>query len=123
MLSCLLNLILGCWLRGRGEFGIGGNEDTQPFRLARAEPVYQVVQVVVVVSRGHRNSLRFAYRGCRDRQLELAISRGVFLEELANPGAAELPVTELLRDLVLATAPPAAAAVARSADGTQRDVG
>jgi AcrR family transcriptional regulator len=40
-------------------------------------------------------------------QLELAISRGAFLEELANPGAAELPVTELLRDLVLATAPAA----------------
>ena len=54
-------------------------------------------------------------------RLELAISRGVFLEELANPGAAELPVTELLRDLVLATAAPAAAAVARSADGTERD--
>jgi hypothetical protein len=54
-------------------------------------------------------------------QLELAISRGAFLEELANPGAAELPVTEVLRDLVLATAPPAAAAVAQSADGTERD--
>jgi AcrR family transcriptional regulator len=40
-------------------------------------------------------------------QLELAISRGAFLEELVNPGAAELPVTEILRDLVLATVPPA----------------
>jgi AcrR family transcriptional regulator len=54
-------------------------------------------------------------------QLELAISRGVFLEELADPGTAELPVTQVLRDLVLQAAPPADAAVAQSPDGTQRD--
>jgi AcrR family transcriptional regulator len=54
-------------------------------------------------------------------QLELAISRGAFLEELANPGAAELPVTEVLSDLVLQVTPAAAAAAAPSEDGTQRD--
>ena len=43
-------------------------------------------------------------------QLELAISRGALLEELAHPGAADLPVTEILSDLVLQTAPPGAAA-------------
>jgi AcrR family transcriptional regulator len=56
-------------------------------------------------------------------RLELAISRGAFLEELADPGAAELPVTEVLRDLVLQTEPLATAAAARSADGTERDAG
>jgi AcrR family transcriptional regulator len=54
-------------------------------------------------------------------RLELAISRGVFLEELAAPGTPELPVTEVLRDLVLQAAPPAGATVVQSADGTQRD--
>lgn len=68
MLSCLLSFILGCWLRGRGEFGIGGNEDTQPFRLARAEPVYQVVQVVVVVSRSHRHQSTVPVPRVRDRR-------------------------------------------------------
>jgi AcrR family transcriptional regulator len=41
-------------------------------------------------------------------QLELAISRGAFLEELAHPSAADLPVTEVMSELVLQTAPPAA---------------
>jgi AcrR family transcriptional regulator len=54
-------------------------------------------------------------------QLELAISRGALLEELAHPGAADLPVTEILSDLVLQTAPPAAAAAIRSADGRESD--
>jgi AcrR family transcriptional regulator len=54
-------------------------------------------------------------------QLELAISRGAFLEELAHPGAADLPVTEIMSDLVLQTAPPAAAAAIQSADGRESD--
>ena len=54
-------------------------------------------------------------------QLELAISRGAFLEELAHPGAADLPVTEVMSDLVLQTAPPAAAAAIQSADGRESD--
>ena len=41
------------WLGGRGEFGIGGDKQAKPLRLARAEPVHQVVQVVAVVSRCH----------------------------------------------------------------------
>ncbi len=41
-------------------------------------------------------------------QLELAISRGAFLEELAHPSAADLPVTEVMSELVLQTAPPTA---------------
>jgi AcrR family transcriptional regulator len=40
-------------------------------------------------------------------QLSLAISRGVFLEELADPGAADLPAPEVISELVLQTAPPA----------------
>ena len=56
-------------------------------------------------------------------RLELAISRGAFLEELADPGAAELPVTEILRDLVLQTVPPADAVDPRSADGKERNAG
>jgi AcrR family transcriptional regulator len=39
-------------------------------------------------------------------QLALAISRGAFLEELADPGAADLPAPEVISDLVLRTAPP-----------------
>jgi AcrR family transcriptional regulator len=54
-------------------------------------------------------------------QLELAISRGAFLEELAHPRAADLPVTEVMSDLVLQTAPPAAAAAIQSADGRESD--
>jgi AcrR family transcriptional regulator len=54
-------------------------------------------------------------------QLELAISRGAFLEELAHPGAADLPVTEIMSDLVLQTAPPVAAAAIQSADGRESD--
>ena len=54
-------------------------------------------------------------------QLELAISRGALLEELAHPGAADLPVTEIMSDLVLQTAPPAAAAAIQSADGRESD--
>ena len=54
-------------------------------------------------------------------QLELAISRGAFLEELAHPGGADLPVTEVMSDLVLQTAPPAAAAAIQSADGRESD--
>lgn len=40
-------------------------------------------------------------------QLSLAMSRGVFLEELADPGA-DLPAPEVISELVLQTAPPAA---------------
>jgi len=54
-------------------------------------------------------------------QLELAISRGAFLEELAHPGAADLPVTEVMSGLVLQTAPPAAAAAIQPADGRESD--
>jgi AcrR family transcriptional regulator len=54
-------------------------------------------------------------------QLELAISRGAFLEELAHPGAADLPVTEIMSGLVLQTAPPTAAAAIQSADGRESD--
>ena len=54
-------------------------------------------------------------------QLELAISRGAFLEELAHPAAADLPVTEIMSDLVLQTAPPATAAAIQSADGRESD--
>ena len=44
------------WLGGGGEFGIGGDKHARPLRLARAEPVHQVVQVVMVVSRCHSGS-------------------------------------------------------------------
>ncbi len=54
-------------------------------------------------------------------QLELAISRGAFLEELAHPGAVDLPVTEIMSDLVLQTAPSAAATANQSADGREPD--
>jgi AcrR family transcriptional regulator len=54
-------------------------------------------------------------------QLELAISRGAFLEELAHPDAADLPVTEIMSDLVLQTARPAAAAAIQAADGREPD--
>jgi AcrR family transcriptional regulator len=40
-------------------------------------------------------------------QLSLAISRGAFLEELADPGAADLPAPEVMSELVLQTAPAA----------------
>ncbi|HYB17205.1 MAG TPA: helix-turn-helix domain-containing protein [Streptosporangiaceae bacterium] len=40
-------------------------------------------------------------------QLSLAISRGSFLEELADPGAADLPAPQVISELVLQTAPPA----------------
>ena len=39
-------------------------------------------------------------------QLSLAMSRGAFLEELADPGAAGLPAPEVVTELVLQTAPP-----------------
>ena len=42
------------WLRGGGKVGVGGDQDAQPLGLAQAEPVYQVVQVVMVVRRGHK---------------------------------------------------------------------
>jgi AcrR family transcriptional regulator len=41
-------------------------------------------------------------------QLSLAISRGAFLEELADPAAADLPAPQVISELVLQTAPPAA---------------
>jgi AcrR family transcriptional regulator len=37
-------------------------------------------------------------------QLSLAVSRGVFLEELADPDAADLPAAEVISELVLQTA-------------------
>ena len=39
-------------------------------------------------------------------QMTMAISRGAFLEQLANPGGPSLPTTEVISDLVLQTAPP-----------------
>jgi AcrR family transcriptional regulator len=42
-------------------------------------------------------------------QLSLAISRGAFLEELADPGAADLPAPQVISELVVQTAPPPAA--------------
>jgi AcrR family transcriptional regulator len=39
-------------------------------------------------------------------QLSLAISRGAFLEELADPGAADLPAPQVMVEIVLQTAPP-----------------
>ena len=52
------------WLGGRSEFGIGGDKHAEPLRLARAEPVHQVVQVIVVVSCCHRTSLWLLVAGC-----------------------------------------------------------
>ncbi len=40
-------------------------------------------------------------------ELSLAVSRGAFLERLANPGGADLPTTEVISELVLQTMPPA----------------
>jgi len=40
-------------------------------------------------------------------ELSLAVSRGAFLERLANPAAPGLPTTEVISELVLQTAPPA----------------
>jgi AcrR family transcriptional regulator len=42
-------------------------------------------------------------------QLSLAISRGAFLEELADPGAADLPAPQVMAEIVLQTAAAAAA--------------
>jgi hypothetical protein len=50
----LLALSRSFWLGGGGKFGIGGDQDAQPVGLVRAEPVYQVMQVVIVMSRCHR---------------------------------------------------------------------
>lgn len=33
---------------GQVKFGVGGDEHAQPLRLARTEPVHQVIQIVVV---------------------------------------------------------------------------
>ena len=41
-------------------------------------------------------------------QLTMAVSRGAFLERLADPGGAALPTTEVVSELVLQTMPPAA---------------
>jgi hypothetical protein len=41
------------WPGGRGEFGIGGDKPAKLLSLARAEPIHQVVQVVIVVSCCH----------------------------------------------------------------------
>jgi AcrR family transcriptional regulator len=41
-------------------------------------------------------------------QLSLAMSRGAFLEELADPGAADLPAQQVIAELVLQTTPAAA---------------
>jgi AcrR family transcriptional regulator len=46
-------------------------------------------------------------------QLSLAISRGTFLEELADPGGAGLPAPEVITELVLQTAQPSADEEAR----------
>ena len=40
-------------------------------------------------------------------QLAMAVSRGCFLEDMADPSAVDLPVTEVISELVLQTAPPA----------------
>ena len=45
--------IASLWVRGRGKVRVGGHEDAQPLRLARAEPVYQVVKIVIVMGRSH----------------------------------------------------------------------
>lgn len=46
--------LLGFHLQLRGKLRIRVHKYTQSLRLARAEPVYQVVQVVIVVSRSHK---------------------------------------------------------------------
>jgi len=40
-------------------------------------------------------------------KLTMAVSRGAFLERLADPGAVSLPTTEVVSELVLQTEPPA----------------
>jgi hypothetical protein len=40
-------------------------------------------------------------------QLTMAVSRGAFLERLAEPGGAALPTTEVISELALQTMPPA----------------
>jgi hypothetical protein len=37
------------WLGGGGEVGIGGDEHAKPLGLARAEPIHQMMQVVIAV--------------------------------------------------------------------------
>jgi AcrR family transcriptional regulator len=49
-------------------------------------------------------------------ELTMAVSRGSFLEVLALPGAADLPVTEVISELVLQTAPPAGQQTGRESD-------
>ena len=46
-------LALSRWVRGRGKVRVGGHQDAQSLRLVRAEPVYQVVKVVIVMGRSH----------------------------------------------------------------------
>lgn len=54
-------LALSRWVRGRGKVRVGGHQDAQPLRLVRAEPVHQVVKVVIVMGRSHVQQSTAAY--------------------------------------------------------------
>jgi hypothetical protein len=71
---------------GRGKPGIGGDEHAQPLRLARAEPVHQVVQAVIVARSCHVDDLRLGTSRRPDpaRAGRLQLTRSA-------PGAAGVP--------------------------------
>jgi hypothetical protein len=52
---------------GGCEFWIGCYQDAQPFRLARAESIDQMAQILVVRRCGHNQSLRLATPAYRRR--------------------------------------------------------
>jgi AcrR family transcriptional regulator len=54
-------------------------------------------------------------------RLSLAISRGAFLEELADPGAGDLPAPQVISELVLQTVPPEGGARSSGRRGGRAD--
>jgi AcrR family transcriptional regulator len=77
---------------------------------------YTVSRLASVFARLHeRAGITPRYPARVLAQLALALSRGQFLEELADPGAEQMPASQVISELVLQAAPPAAAATALSA--------
>jgi hypothetical protein len=62
-------------LGGRGELRIGGDEQAQSLGLAGAEPVHQVMQIVIVVRGCHVTSLRLG-TSQRPDTARWSVSRG-----------------------------------------------
>jgi AcrR family transcriptional regulator len=67
---------------------------------------YTIDRLASVYARLHERAGTTPRYPVRDlARLSLAISRGAFLEELADPGAAGLPAQEVIAELVLQTVP------------------